>query len=211
MVRGFDVSENQGYLDADFWQAAVDEGYKFVYVRCSWGNGHEDEQFRHNVQMAHEYGLLVGAYHYDYSTTPDVTAEHARKCAQIIADSGVLLELPVFYDLEDADHWKEENGYDFSGYTATAQCRAWIDNIGLATGVYAPYSWLEQKVQDSAGNSADGQPIDWRGLNCSVWNAEWGDVDDIKAFVWQDTDNLTIGSHSNIDSDYMYADILFEN
>ena len=57
MIRGFDVSEAQGYLDADFWQAAVDSGCKFVYVRCSRGNGHEDGQFRHNVQMAHEYGL----------------------------------------------------------------------------------------------------------------------------------------------------------
>lgn len=209
MIRGFDVSQAQGYLNADFWQAAVDSGCKFVYVRCSWGNGHEDSQFRHNVQMAHEYGLKVGAYHYDYSLTPDVTADHARKCAAIIADAGVLLELPVFFDLEDADQWKERNGYDFTGETATAQCQAWIDNIGLETGVYASYGWLEDRVSDRWGNGGD-TPIDWRALNCSVWNAEWGDVDDIKAFVWQDTDKLPIGGQL-IDGDYMYADNLFDD
>ena len=206
MVRGFDVSENQGYLDTDFWQDAVDSGCKFVYVRCSWGNGHEDEQFRHNVQMAHEYGLMVGAYHYDHSLTPDITAEHARKCAAIIADSGVLLELPVFFDLEDADGWKECHGYNFSGANATAQCQAWINNIGLATGVYAPYSWLEREVADSAGNG--GGAIDWRGLNCAVWNAEWGNADDVKGFVWQDTNKLPIRGYL-VDGDWMYADSLF--
>ena len=117
MIRGIDVSENNGYLDADFWKAVVEAGCKFAYIRCSWGNGHEDGEFRHNVQMAHEYGLLVGAYHYDYSLTPDITATHARKCAAIIADSGVLLELPVFFDLEDADGWKDRNGYDFLATT----------------------------------------------------------------------------------------------
>ena len=109
MIRGFDVSETSGFLDDVFWQSAVDQGMKFVYVRCSWGNGHEDSQFRYNVQKAHEYGLKVGAYHYDYSLQPGQTAAHARKCAQIIADAGVLLELPVFFDLEDADLWKQRN------------------------------------------------------------------------------------------------------
>lgn len=206
MIRGIDVSENNGYLDADFWKAVVEAGCKFAYIRCSWGNGHEDGEFRHNVQMAHEYGLLVGAYHYDYSLTPDITATHARKCAAIIADSGVLLELPVFFDLEDADGWKDRNGYDFSSHNATAQCRAWIDNIGLQTGVYASYGWLERAVTDSNGRG-DG-PIDWRALDCSVWNAEWGGTDDIRAFVWQDTDSLTIGGRL-VDGNWIYADYLF--
>lgn len=117
-----------------------------------------------------------------------------------------LLELPVFYDLEDADGWKERNGYVFSGDNATAQCRAWIQNIGLQTGVYASYSWLERAVTDSGGRG--GGPIDWRTLDCSVWNAEWGGTDDIRAFVWQDTDQLPIGGRL-VDGNWMYADYLF--
>jgi lysozyme len=208
MIRGFDVSEAQGYLDNDFWQQAVDMDMKFVYARCSWGNGHEDTQFRHNVKMAHNYGLKVGAYHYDYSLTPDVTAEHARKCAAIIADAGVLLELPVFFDLEDADDWKYRNGYDFTGATATAQCIAWLDNIGLNAGVYASYSWLNRSVSSNDGFVGDGQPINWYGLSCPVWNAQWGHADDLRGYVWQDTDQLLIGGRQ-VDGDYMYDDSLF--
>ena len=71
MIRGFDVSETSGFLDDVFWQSAVDQGMKFVYVRCSWGNGHEDSQFRYNVQKAHEYGLKVGAYTMITLCSPD--------------------------------------------------------------------------------------------------------------------------------------------
>ena len=144
MIRGFDVSEAQGYLDNDFWQQAVDMDMKFVYARCSWGNGHEDTQFRHNVKMAHNYGLKVGAYHYDYSLTPDATAEHARKCAAIIADAGVLLELPVFFDLEDADDWKYRNGYDFTGWYSDKTLMQKITKIKLNENktVYAGWTKL---------------------------------------------------------------------
>lgn len=208
MIRGFDVSEAQGYLDNDFWQQAVDMDMKFVYVRCSWGNGHEDSQFRHNVDMAHQFGLKVGAYHYDYSLSPNQTAVHAQKCAQIIADAGVLLELPVFFDLEDLDDWKYRNGYDFTGVTATAQCMAWLEHIGLNSGVYSSYGWLESCVASNDGYAGDGTPINWRGLGCPVWNAQWNTVDDLKGYVWQNSGHSYIGNHE-VDTDYMYDDSLF--
>jgi len=208
MIRGFDVSETSGFLDDVFWQAAVDQGMKFVYVRCSWGNGHEDSQFRYNVQKAHEYGLKVGAYHYDYSLQSGQTAAHARKCAQIIADAGVLLELPVFFDLEDADLWKQRNNYTFAGDTATAQCIEWINNIGLNTGIYSSYGWLECQVEDNSGYSGDGRPISWRDLGCAVWNAEWGPSDDLQGYVWQDAGDVVLAGHY-VDLDYMYDDALF--
>lgn len=214
MIRGFDISENNvpsGYehMPESFWQAAVNMGCKFVYVRCSWGNGHEDSQFRHHAAKAHEYGLKVGAYHYDYSLDADVAGYHATKCNQIIADAGVLLELPVMYDMEDADHWKERNGYDFKGETATEQCRAWLENIGLNSGIYASQSWLQECVSDSYGFSGDHQPIDWKSLGCAVWNAEWGQQDDLQGFVWQDTECLDIDG-TLVDGDWMYDHSLFD-
>lgn len=215
MIRGFDISENNvpsgcDHMPESFWQAAVDAGCKFVFVRCSWGSGHEDSQFRRNVSKAHEYGLKVGAYHYDYSLDADVAGYHAAKCRQIIADAGVLLELPVMYDLEDADKWKERNGYDFKGETATDQCRAWLENIGLNSGVYASQSWLQECVSDSYGFSGDHQPIDWESLGCPVWNAEWGKQDDVAGFVWQDTDRLDIGGVL-VDGDWMYDSSIFKD
>lgn len=200
MIRGFDISEQNvppdyEHIPDDVFRDAVDIGCKFVYVRASWGDGHVDTQFRYNVDKAHEYGLLVGAYHYDYGLCPDDAARQAKKCAQIIDDAGVLLELPAFYDMEDADHWKERHGFDFSQENVTAMCQAWLENIGLNSGVYASYSWLCDL-------------IDWRGLRCPIWNAQWDDDDDLGGFVWQDTNQLYLGGRA-VDGDWMYDESVF--
>jgi len=200
MIKGFDISEQNVPPDCDHipdsvFQAAVDAGCKFVYVRASWGNGHEDKEFRYNVDKAHEYGLLVGAYHYDYGLHPSDAARQAQKCRAIIEDAGVLLELPVFYDLEDADGWKRSNGFDFSRENCTAMCKAWLENIGLNSGVYASYSWLCNL-------------IDWKSLECPVWNAQWDDNDDLGGYVWQNTNEMWLGTHA-FDGDYMYDESVF--
>lgn len=201
MIRGFDISENNadefGTVPEDLFQDAADAGCKFVYVRASYGNGHEDECFKDSVEKAHAHGLLVGAYHYDYGLIPDDAARQAQKCADIIDRAGVLLELPVFYDMEDADKWKLNHGFDFHRANVTAMCQAWLDNIGLSSGVYASYSWLQNR-------------IDWQGLGCSVWNAEWGDADDLGGYVWQDTEQLWLGNHA-VDGDWMYDEEPFKD
>lgn len=200
MIRGFDISENNassalGCVPPDIFDEAVKAGCKFVYVRASWGDGHEDSCFRTSVQMAHEHGLLVGAYHYDYGLTQDDASRQAEQCRDIIERSGVLLELPVFYDMEDADHWKERNGFNHSRENVTAMCQAWLNSIGLNSGVYASYSWLQDR-------------INWRELGCPVWNAEWGDIDDLQGYVWQDTDQMWLGNHQ-VDGDWMYDESIF--
>lgn len=202
MIRGFDISENNavpdlGYVPDTLFAAAVEAGCKFVYVRASWGNGHVDTCFKDSVDKAHAHGLLVGAYHYDYGLTPLDAAEQAKRCADLIDDAGVLLELPVFYDMEDADGWKRRHGFDDSRENVTDMCQAWLDNIGLNSGVYASYSWLESL-------------IDWQSLGCPIWNAEWGDSDDLGGYVWQDTDHLQIDNH-NVDGDWMYDGSLFQD
>lgn len=58
--------------------------------------------FQRNVEGAHRAGLICGAYHYSYALTP----AEARYCKWVIENSGVLLELPVFFDMEDGDGWK---------------------------------------------------------------------------------------------------------
>ena len=202
MIRGFDISENNasgetGLVPEEIFDEAVKAGCRFVYVRSSWGNGHEDSCFKDNVDKAHARGLLVGAYHYDYGLTPDDAARQARQCADIIDRAGVLLELPVFYDMEDTDKWKQNHGFDFNPSNVTAMCAAWLENIGLNTGIYASYSWLENR-------------IDWQRLGCAVWNAQWGDSDDLGGFVWQDTDHMWLGNHA-VDGDYMYDESLFQD
>ena len=98
------------------------------------------------------------------------------------------MELPVFYDMEDADKYKEEHGMPTN---ITEICKAFLDNVGLNCGVYASDSWL-------AGT------IDWQSLGCPVWNAQWGSNDDIRGYMWQYTDSLNIGGNI-FDGDILYG------
>jgi GH25 family lysozyme M1 (1,4-beta-N-acetylmuramidase) len=173
-MKGIDVSENNGTVD---WQAVKDAGIEFVMVHCSYGKSGVDDNFVANVEGAHAVGLQVGAYHYSYALTIADAQLEAVHCRQVINDSGLKLELPIFYDMEDADHWKENHGGIQDD--VTEMCRAFISNLGLKTGVYASYSWLTST-------------IDWQSLGCSVWNAQWGETDDIKGYMWQYSDQVVI-------------------
>lgn len=197
-MKGIDVSENNGYVDFHEVKAA---GYDFVIVRCSYGKSGRDEMFIDNVNRAHEAGLMVGAYHYDYSLDTDDALMNTLNCKSAINESGVLLELPVFFDMEDADGYKKRNGFSFDPELVTAICKVFCDNIGLNHGIYASESWFNSR-------------IDWRSLGCAVWNASWygtapnepnpnDDTDGIKGFLWQYTDSAEIGG-KYYDADWMY-------
>jgi GH25 family lysozyme M1 (1,4-beta-N-acetylmuramidase) len=191
MTYGIDVSENNGRVD---WRAVAEAGQKFAIVRSSYGRYSKDEDFMRNVDGAHSAGLQCGAYHYSYALTPEQARQEARSCKQIIDEAGVLLELPVFFDMEDADGYKAKHGFDFSPENVTAICKAFLEEIKpLDCGVYASLSWFEDV-------------IDWQGLGCAVWNAQWGDVDDIQGYMWQYTDNLNIGGKA-FDGNVLYLDI----
>lgn len=177
MIKGIDVSYHNGEID---WQAIKDAGIEFVMVRSSYGLQSKDKMFAQNVAGAKAVGLKVGAYHYSYALNVEDAIQEAANCRDVIAKAGVLLELPVFFDMEDADGYKQRKGFAFNPAEITAMCKAFIENIGLDCGVYASYSWLADY-------------IDWRSLGCAVWNAQWGRNDDIKGYMWQYTDRLEIG------------------
>jgi GH25 family lysozyme M1 (1,4-beta-N-acetylmuramidase) len=191
MTNGVDVSENNGHVD---WEAVAAAGQKFAIVRSSYGRYAEDEDFIRNVDGARAAGLMCGAYHYSYALTPAQARQEAQNCKQVIENSGVLLELPVWFDMEDADGYKARHGFDFSPENVTAICQAFLDEIKpLDCGVYASLSWFEDK-------------IDWKSLGCAVWSAQWGKQDDLKGYMWQYTDSLNIGG-KNFDGNILYLDL----
>ena len=186
--RGIDVSENNGWVD---WDAVKEAGYEFAIIRCSYGRTGVDEMFQRNVAEAHRVGLLVGAYHYGYGLNVSQACEEAEHCRSVIDRSGVLLELPVFYDMEDADHYKARRGFAFDRAEMTVMCKAFVQTIGLDCGIYASCHWLETY-------------IDWKSIGCAVWNAQWSSTDDIKGYMWQYTDSAQIGGKS-FDANILYA------
>lgn len=173
-----DVSENNGEVD---WDAVVDAGVEGVIVRVGYGvSGTEDTMFRENANAALAHGLKVGAYWYSYALDEEGAALEGDACGKLIAEWGGLMELPVFFDMEDADGYKRRNDFAFDGDQITAMCKAFIDECGLDCGVYASYSWFCEY-------------IDWQSLGCAVWNAEWGDEDSFMGYAWQFSDAYEIG------------------
>lgn len=177
-MKGVDVSIFNYPVD---WQLLKDNGIQFAICRTGYGKSGIDESFLRNVDGAHKAGMKCGAYHYSYALNPADAIIEADFCKRIIHEAGVLLELPVFFDMEDADNYKRAHGFNFSKRNVTDICRASLDSIKpLDCGIYASYDWLDRL-------------IDWRSLGCAVWNAQWGRYDDFKGYMWQYTDSLFIG------------------
>lgn len=187
-MKGVDVSYHNGIID---WRKLKAAGMDFAICRASYGKKHFDETFQRNVDGAHRAGLICGAYHYSYALTPQDAVEEAQYCKWVIEQSGVFLELPVFFDIEDGDNYKLYHSFDFSRKNVTDICRAFLDNIKpLNCGVYANYSWLEDF-------------INWKSLNCPIWNAQYYHTDFFKGFMWQYTDAEVIDGES-FDANILY-------
>lgn len=187
-MKGIDVSIFNYPVD---WHAVKQAGFDFAIVRAGFGKSGYDESFFANVRGAHDAGLICGAYHYSYALKPSDAAKEAAFCKRIIHDTGVLLELPVFFDMEDADGYKSRHYFNFSKRHVTDICKAFLENIKpLDAGVYASYDWFEKL-------------IDWQSLGCPIWNAQWGSNDFIQGFMWQFTDRALIDGKI-FDADIIY-------
>ena len=180
-MRGVDVSVFNENVD---WSALKAAGIDFAICRTGYGKDGFDENFQRNVNEARKAGLICGAYHYSYALTPSDAAAEAQFCKGIIERAGVLLELPVWFSMGDADNYKQRHGFDFSRSNVTNICKAFLDNIKpLNCGVYATLSWLEDL-------------IDWQSLGCRIWSAQYNAEDNFKGYMWQYTDALQIGGQT---------------
>ncbi|MBQ4494341.1 MAG: hypothetical protein II968_01095 [Selenomonadaceae bacterium] len=188
-MKGVDVSYFNDWVD---WQSLKDAGIEFAICRTGFGKGGFDETFARNVAGAHAVGMKCGAYHYSYAMTPADAVIEADFCKRIIHETGCLLELPVFFDMEDDDRYKESRGFDFSRCNITNICRAFLETIApLDAGVYASYSWLTSL-------------IDWQSLGCPIWNAQWHSKDDFKGYAWQYSDQIIING-KQFDGNIIYG------
>lgn len=188
MRKGVDVSEYNGEID---WLSLYHAGFDFAICRTGYGKHYIDPTFARNVAEAHAAGFQCGAYHYSYALTPADAAKEAVFCKQIIDEAGVLLELPVFFDMEDSDNYKARHFFAFTKRNVTNICRAFLNNIKpLYAGVYASYSWLEDF-------------IDWQSLDCPIWNAQYYREDFLKGFLWQYSDRVEING-KQFDCNIMY-------
>lgn len=187
MIRGIDVSENNGFVD---WQAVKDSGVQFAIIRVGYGKNHLDSQFYNNVNGAINVGLKIGVYHYSYALdVPDAVRE-AQFVTHTLMDCGLdssKLKMGVWFDMEDADGYKQKHGI-LDRDTITAICSKFISKLneaGYSCGIYANLDWLQSKINTKA--LADYVPY---------WVAQWASKCDWPhAKMWQYTDKVPINGN----------------
>lgn len=61
-VHGIDMSHYQGNV---FWEHVGDnKKIAFVYLKATEGGDNVDSKYQKNIDLAHQYGLKVGSYHF---------------------------------------------------------------------------------------------------------------------------------------------------
>lgn len=184
MLKGIDVSENNGYVD---WNAVKAVGMDFAIIRLGFGNRHLDTNFYENVNGALAAGLKIGVYYYSYALDEAAARSEARYMLSVLKDAGLTkdkIEMGLWFDMEDADGYKSGNGMP-TNQTITNMCSAFIvtcNEAGYSCGIYANLDWLENKIYTD--QLADYVPY---------WVAQWGrSCDWPNATMWQFTDSYDI-------------------
>lgn len=146
---GLDLSKHNGSVD---FNAIKNAGHTFVILRAGYGvNGTKDPKFEEYYQQAKAVGLKVGAYYYSYALNVSGAESEANNFLSYV--SGKQFEMPVYIDMEDADNYKQKNGFP-SNSTLNAICNKFceiVQNHGYYVGVYASQSWFSSKLT-SLGN-----------------------------------------------------------
>lgn len=150
---GIDVSSWQGNMDFSSYRN------QFIIIRAGFDTV-KDNKLDRNVKECERLGIPYGFYWYSYALNTNQAKAEAEACYKAIKNYKPALG--VWYDMEDADHWKRNHGFSFTRSNVSAICNAFCDYFakkGYYIGIYASRSWLDSYI--------DCPKYD-------KWNAQWG-------------------------------------
>ena len=150
---GIDVSQWQGNID---WAAAKADGVEFAIIRCGWGGNQpsqDDPYFIKNVKGCLDNGIKIGVYLYSYGYNEQHAKSEAEHVLRLLSQAGLnpaMVDLPVYYDLENEagtgrpcgqhDGNKVAISNDMLAKMANVFCSA-LSNAGYKPGIYANLNW----------------------------------------------------------------------
>ena len=185
-MKGIDLSEhNNGNID--FSQ------YDFVILRANWWTT-EDKKFKTFADKLDKLGIPYGVYCYDYCGDEQTALEQAEYTYNLIKDRDI--KMGVWMDMEDADGWKQKNGY-LNKEHCSMVCKVFCDFFkekGYFTGVYASSSWFDSMIEEN------GYP---------KWIANWGSNDGTCQGDFSADGVLHQYTSTPIDKDVAYHDLDF--
>ena len=191
-IKGIDVSKHQGLIN---WSRVRDDGVEFAIIRIGYGGSApvKDEKFEENYKNARTNGIKVGVYIYSYADSEsDVKKEYE---AVINWLNGRVLDLPVYYDVEDKK-MSVLSKSTLSNYVKTFCDK--IEDAGYWAGIYASKSWLENKLDMNALK------------DYTVWVAQWANSCTYKGSyaMWQYTSDGSVnGIGDRVDMNYQVAEL----
>lgn len=198
MYKGIDVSTWQNNID---WNKVKNSGIDFAIIRSGWGysgDGEVDKYFIQNIRNAKNAGIKVGVYHYSYSESVENARQEAEYCLDIVKSSGIKLDLPIYFDIEDNSIANKHNRN-----TRTNMCIAFcseIEKAGYWAGVYTNLNWFNNYINK-----------DDLAKRYTLWLAQYNDTNDMPCDVWQYTSSGSIdGINGNVDMNIMYRDLINE-
>lgn len=113
------------------------------------------------MQKCVDAKIPYGVYVYDYALDDSQAKAEAEYVLNLIKDKDI--QLGVWFDMEDADHYKAKKGV-LTKERCTSSCKVFCDILkahGYYTGVYTSTSWI-------------GTYVD---TEYPLWIANWGSND----------------------------------
>ena len=121
--KGVDISSLNGDVSI---QKIKKAGYDFVMIRCGYGSDlkvQDDTQFENNVRKCEAAGVPWGAYLYSYALNTSDAQSEAQHVIRLL--KGKRPTLPVAFDMEDGDGYKQKHGMP-SDKTLVAICKTFL-------------------------------------------------------------------------------------
>lgn len=202
--KGVDISKHNGDVDIKKIKSA---GYDFAMIRCGVGGDYssqDDNRFEENVRKCEEAGMPWGVYLYSYALNVNSAKNEVQHTLRLLKNKKP--SLPVAFDMEDADGYKNKNGMP-SDSELVAICKSYLKGIkdaGYYPMLYASLSWLNGKLNDKELLSG-----------YDIWVAQWNTECKFKGDtigIWQyggETnyiDGNSISGVGVIDKDFCYKD-----
>ena len=203
-------------VDISYWNGDIDlakvknAGYKWVMIRCGWGNNstdNDDSKFAANVAKAEKLGMPWGVYLFSYAcSTSDAKSElaHIDRLLKAQKAKGYLPTMPIAIDIEPTDTVKNKGGWTSSNLTNVATIILdGLKDLGYYPIIYTGYEELTM-MNNHIRNDYD------------CWFAQWSSRPSAYKYnrlgMWQyggETnliDGNSISGVGTIDKDVVYKD-----
>ena len=185
-MKGIDLSEHNNVSESEL------KKYDFVILRANWWTT-EDKRFETYANTLERLGIPYGVYCYDYCGDEQTAKEQAEYTYNLIKDRDI--KMGVWMDMEDADGWKNKNGY-LNKEHCSMVCKVFCDFFkekGYYTGIYSTKWWFENYC-----------PTDY-----PKWVANWGTNDGTCQSDFSDYAVMHQYTSNPLDKDVAYHEVDF--